>query len=326
MSLTPADTRILRDLLKWARPNASGWFRVDCPKCLERWGAEDHGQALGVNLRDGWFMCWRCRWRGDIVDLIRDVRGDDGPAWTLDLSTIARTPKRWEPPAVPKDPGQLLPKGAFYALDQPTHPLSVRALGYLRGRGFDDRIVARLRPCVTLDAPRQGEPDTRGRVIIPVSYRGAVVSWVARTWGSQVPKVLNRKQAAGENRPVWGLDDIPDGEPISLAEGIFSAACVPFGVAILGTSLGEVQMMQVLAKKPRRIYVVLDGEPQAQQFAAGISMALRQEYAGEVCRVELPAKKDPNDVGAAGMVRIFDEQSKPTTLLGDLALLGGRFR
>lgn len=320
----PADIGVarLRALLAGARaPGSSGWQRACCPVCEERHGSEDERYSLSINMDLGRYRCHRCDWAGSIRHLLQDLR--DGPEeieWTIDLSRARRSPPRWAPPAELSDPMGVLPAGYVQARPGDGGLLADRVLTYLRKRRLSDEQILRMRAGFTARPPRSGDPDARGRVILPVWAGGVVRSWVARSWGGLEPKVLNRRMDAGGVQPLWGVDEIQPGGLVVIVEGIFDAIATPCGVALLGSRLSDEELFRLLAQAPRRILVALDNEPAAQAKAARIVQAIRDVWPGPVQRIEIKGGKDPSDLGLSAMREtVSAEATRRVDVVADMA-------
>lgn len=290
---------IVLDALESARrPGKAGEYELCCPACADRIGIEDETGNLGINLVKGVFHCWRCGWSGKLSTLIKNfdelTAGHRIPK--LDLSSIVPLDWRKRPRL---DDEISLPAG--YVEVRPGDPgaFAGRVLDYLRGRGFNDLEISRLRPGYTLDEPRRGEIDARGRVILPVSRQGRAVFWQARSWGELTPKVLGPRLAEELHKPVWGLDDVPRGGVLVIAEGILSG-CAAGGAASLGAKLTESQIFEILGRFPRRIVLVYDADDAGRAGREKTATVLAAMWPGEVCLVTLPAGQDPADLLKVG--------------------------
>lgn len=315
--------RLIKDPEREPRP---GEYEVICPACEKRLGTPDTSGNLGVNVDKGVFHCWRCGWSGTLKGLGGALQeSDDCDAWTVSLPRATAQKARWAPLDYPED---VLPNG-FVEVD-PENPPSfygARVLAYLRGRGLDDKAIGRLHPGYTLDYPENGQQDCRGRVVLPIILGGRVVSYVARTLGTQTPKTLNPKLPPGLGKPLWGLDEIPLYSWLVVVEGIFDALATPRGVAVLGDRLTKEQRYRLLAKCPKLIVFLYDGDAPGKRAAYRDARAMREISSAEIKIAALPPGKDPGDYqGDLLMLRGSIELAKRWTLLTGLAALMGTVR
>jgi hypothetical protein len=173
---------------------AKGNFNIHCPLC----GAADQGHHMGINIDKGWWGCWRnAEHRGKSpVRLMVAALGK--PVWevrrmlgirdTPDPGAFdglrARLLSSAAPPQetganAPKQPSLVLPSD-FHAFD----PRRVTAAGrkfveYVQGRGFTGSAFADVAHDYSLRYAFRGP--FKDRVILPYTYRGAVVTWTGRS-------------------------------------------------------------------------------------------------------------------------------------------------
>ena len=198
---------------------------------------------------------------------------------------------------------------------------ALRVLAYLRGRGLDEPAIARLRPGYTFAAPGKGAPDLRGRAIIPLTVGGDVVFWVARALGAVEPKILNPKTPAG-GKPLWGLDDLPQGSDVTLVEGPFDAAATPFGTAMLGTALTERQVWQLRRHRPSSVMIMMDGDEPGRAAEPALVRQVSEDVGVQPTVARVPWGRDPGDLSRGGM----DVALASATVTTPLSAAIGRLR
>ncbi len=66
--MTKVDTELAANALIGARPSAGGWFRANCPYCVDETGKVDRRQSLGLKPSIAFFMCFKCGARGRLPD------------------------------------------------------------------------------------------------------------------------------------------------------------------------------------------------------------------------------------------------------------------
>ena len=273
-------------------------YILDCPMCITRIGKADEEGHLGINLSKGVFNCFRCHWGGKVEWLLAGLaRGgitlDTEPALgRLDLSQVLRTvdAKPQVELAAAKLPAGFVELGAAGS-----GWMAQRARDYLTRRGCTAEDLLRLRPGITVEPSRPGEPNCRGRVILPVVVDGATVFWVARTLGTAEPKTFNPRLGDEEVKPLWGLDDLEPGGHAVLMEGIFSALAHPCGIATFGSKLTQHQLWLLATKAPRQITFLFDSDAAGREGAAVGCELVRQNYDCELRIAQLPGPQDPGD-------------------------------
>jgi len=111
----------------------------------------------------------------------------------------------------------------------------------------------------------------------------------------------------GENKRkcVFNLHRIPTGSPIIITEGVFSAmAAGNSAVATYGKYVSDIQLRQILNKKPSVIYVALD--PDALKEATELcERILKKSPNTPVHLVNMPDGKDPSDLEHASFMQIL---------------------
>lgn len=171
-------------------PNvAKGNVNVSCPWC----GPADPSMHLGIELSKGWFGCWRdSDHRGKNV--ARLVQALIGCSWSQAITIAGQSPNRlsgfdaWAQTAfrAPTKQSRLdccagivLPK-EFKALS-PTIQSSIQNpyLQYLASRGFGPEDLDEVCTYYNLYYCPSGK--WRGRIIIPIYYKGMLVSWTGRS-------------------------------------------------------------------------------------------------------------------------------------------------
>jgi hypothetical protein len=256
------------DAVRHARATGGGWFRVNCPLCLERVGTPDRRASLGVHAESGGYRCFRCHAKGR------------APGFSGGAQGYVQAPE----PEVKVD----LPRGYTPLGDGPgaTASTTARARAYLRGRGVND---------ATVKAARIGYCEQRGpRVAVPVLDRHQRLrGWVARTIADADPRYLNARGGwAGEvlfnESALFRRTD----EPVLVMEGVFDALPYwPHAVAVLGKPTE--QQVAAIAEARRPVAVCLDGDAADEGWALAQRLTLQGVHAGAV---RLPPASDPATV------------------------------
>jgi DNA primase len=139
------------------------------------------------------------------------------------------------------------------------------------------------------------------RVIFPCHGSEGVEYFIARTIIPGVePKILHPPKDGlwpGKSEVVWGLDhvELDSKMGITVCEGVFDAAMVPNGVAILGKFVSARQVTAI-GIRAKRVNIMLDGD--ATPEAATIARRFRTVFPRlPVSIVQVPTDKDPSDLG-----------------------------
>jgi len=103
--------------------------------------------------------------------------------------------------------------------------------------------------------------DKQNRVIFPTYYNGNLEFWSGRSIKDNIvlPWLHSTSTNNIEIYPIWNLDNV-NGESISLFEGIFDAAQIFNGVALIGVKWNKIIREKILNKKYIRINVIMDND------------------------------------------------------------------
>jgi hypothetical protein len=275
------------------------WVRAQCPMCVELEGKDDYKESLGYNHWTGRYKCFKCGAWGYLPISQRVA--------LLDASDVVEVERQ-------RREVELQPATGFVALfEEPgwsagsfdwarkylRDPVSAKP----RGRGLSDEVSR----AAGLGAALTGL--LGGRVVVPVPdysdpdkpWKG----WVARAvydspgiMPYRYPKGFERRGLL-YNEPALYLDT---NDPVYIVEGCFDALSLwPDGVAVFGKH-DELQFERMLhARRP--ICVALDGDA----FTGAQQLAWDLQHRGKMAwAVQLPPKKDPDDVGKAWLRAQFD--------------------
>lgn len=258
-----------------ARPSGDGWFRANCPYCLEQTGKEDRRRSLGMKPLISFFTCFKCGARGrlqNIPDEVMLVARRTAPAPEVE---VVEPPEAYEPLADDWD-------SIFTAV-----PLS-----YVEGRGISREAIdeARVGACLS--------GGWRGRVIAPVLAvdQRTWLGYVGRDYTGRnelryrYPKGMKRGRFLYNEAAIYAVTE----EPLIFVEGIFDALPYwPDGTAGMGKpgDLHRRLLGQEVVTRP--IAVCLDGDAWEEGWALSEYLTLSGRRAGSV---RLPPGSDPNTV------------------------------
>lgn len=245
-----------------------------CPRC--------HRDKLWTNIRKGVFHCVRCGNAGLIKSLLglpvseSDLAGR-GLAYLTD-------PDAW-----------FLPKTAV-PIASPIPDFVIGGTGndiipFCQNKGIS------LRTYLEKGWGISGSPKLRGRLIIPIVEEGKTVSYVARSVDGRKPKEIS---GPNKGQYLYGIDDFPPGTDVVIVEGIFDCEAVKrayfHSVALLGSSISDIQLGKLLSTHPTAIILMLDGDDAGRQGTRKIYKKLIARTHVPIRMVVLPEGKDPDDL------------------------------
>lgn len=257
--------------------------------------------------KNGFHHCHSCGWGGDVFHLVQHVKGCTFPE-ALDF--VARGMVR----QIPED--DELPSEAYLQtfktreVTEPHRmPLGVHQVEtgtpcdmYLRKRGVGQGEV---------DLYRIQDWRWRRRVFVPLTIGGELVSWLARSYADEKPKVLFPKgDTKGTRWGVFGVDQADHGlEVANVCEGWVSALRVgqagfPNPVAICGAQMTEEQV-EILGWT-RWLILWQEGDAGGRVFVNDVKQWMGRGR--EIHVVELPEKTDPADFGPGQLKSFYDNR------------------
>lgn len=212
------------------------------------------------------------------------------PCWSCSFSVrLKRTAKRFLKAFEP---------GKKVAEDQPLmdvdiFPLSGRPVeAFLEKRGVDINVAMDNRWGMTKG----------GRLYIPIVENGNLMCWVARAVDDRQPKELS-----GPNRShfFYGRDQAADltqklPPTFILVEGIFDqihikkwAPCL----ALMGSSISDIQIGKLMALRPAKVILMLDGDEAGRKATETIAAKLGKRMNPlSIRKIWLPESKDPDQI------------------------------
>jgi len=146
----------------------------------------------------------------------------------------------------------------------------------------------------------------RSRVFVPLTRRGVLISWLARTYSGGKPKVLYPKGAA-QRWAMFGIDQVEVDSEINITEGWIDAirlqqADLPNPDALGGSLLTQEKALELSSKRPNRIVVWMDGDTAGYSMALDVVAWLGMRI--PIFVVQMPDGTDPADF-TPGEIRKF---------------------
>lgn len=263
------------------RKTSTGEVRINCPFCNDvKW-------HLYINEQKRVFHCFRCEQSGSIARLFR---------FLADGEPIPTVPRPQFLSQDEDDADIVLPEGftTNFTMTQEGR----LAWEYLLSRNLTPTQIERY----GIGYAMWGK--YRGRVIVPITHRGRVVSFVARAYVSGLtPKVLNpsAEEASPPSHYLFNLDQALFYPKVVLVEGVFDALTTGIvdgeycAVATFGKQLTNRQLAQLCEAGFKEVvfaWDTRDAVPQILTFARALLPFFRS-----VRVAFLPGEEDPNSLG-----------------------------
>lgn len=188
------------------------YIRVNCPACLDRVGKPDWNKSISVNLRTGWWKCWRCNWRNRLSGFSDDEDSDDVTDGWVDVEEAPLEPLDFDLITCPTgwSNDHNVQPGVRYAIKRGIHPVVAAdaKLGYV------------------------SKGKHRNRLAMPIYRNGELVGWQARSLSGAIPK-YQTAEGYDRNHNFYGPDKLYDF--VVLTEGPVDAISMwPYAQAALG--------------------------------------------------------------------------------------------
>jgi len=248
---------------KHCRP---GWLNMPCPFCTG-----NPGNHLGWNIEKEYFYCWRCGYHPTIKTLSK-LSG-------LSSSQIKELIKQYG--GKPRISNNILtrsPRRKAFQYPTGTGDLQINHKKYLENRNFDPNYIEKLwnikgtGPVSQLD-----NIDYKHRILAPISWNGKVVSFQTRSIGKAEPKYKacpQDRESIQHKHILYGKQELWKDTGICV-EGITDVwRFGPISFAVFGISY-RIEQVKEIAKHFKRVAVVFDDDPQAQNQADKLINELR---------------------------------------------------
>lgn len=249
---------------------SQGRLQVDCPQC-----SKDSGRfRLGLNVRGLFATCWTCGYL-QFIPTLSEILGISPDALRYVLKTLDYDRK----------PEDTLPVRGTLKLPKGTGPLLKPHKEYLKRRGFNPDKLEQFWGLKGIGVA----PHNSWRILIPIHYKGEVVSWTTRSIsdnGTRYIKAQPHEERIAATSLLFGEDHVR--HSIIVTEGSFDVMKIgPGAVALMGL-LTSASQIQRIAKYPRRM-VCLDNEPAAQKRAVKLCNTL-SAFPGNTWNIALDSK------------------------------------
>lgn len=257
--------------------NEVGHRRV-CPRCAERGLTPERGHVAALKTNaDGSEYCFRCG--------VEFRPGD------------YRVPVLVTRPVTTSATGEMeLERLDIHPLpSEPTTRVQADMVSYLNRRHISTGMI-RAWGLYYAAAGRYAN-----RVVFPCYGVNGIEFFVARSIIHGVePKILYPYRGGvwvGKSEVVWGLDRVQAGGDITVCEGVFDAAVVPNGVALLGKSVSAKQVMAI-GLRAARVNVMLDGDDAGVEASKEVARRFKVAFPRlRVSIIRVPLNEDPSSLG-----------------------------
>lgn len=238
-------------------------------------------KKLEVNFKKGKYNCFFCKEGGTVSFLAKRLKLSCVVASPIDRQRLGNS----EPEEI-KIPGYELAKEG--ALNWTTG-LSQ----YIKSRGVSLTRAYEMKWGVSSDLK------FARRLIIPIIEKGRIVCYVARSMYGEEPKeICPPSSVCNRSHFLYNLDSIEPGDSVVIVEGIFGCeAVVSRGykcVASMGSNLSDIQIGKLLAKKPRAINIMFDGDEAGRKGEAKAYLKIIGRFNSGVYMARIPDGFQPD--------------------------------
>ena len=293
-------------------------INIDCPWC----GADKH---LGIHKNRGSLNCWVCNLHEarsqlgrypTFLDLICELEGIDRRVAFGRLNDYSDkyAPEPEEETWVRPEKTDLPPFTTSF--DAPSNPFNSHlrhliqyrdwAYGYLKSRGFGVKTIQKYGLLFT---PPGSQHPSDGRIIIPVYFKGKLVSWLGRDYTDSQQRYYNNPAPLSVERMrdiFYGWDYFMESgaKKVQMVEGAFDVWRLgDAALGLLRSRLSRQQLKLLLSANVESIAIILDRDA----FGKAVNIAAdASAFFNRLKVVDLPDDRDVADRDAAeifGLIR-----------------------
>ena len=265
--------------------SSTGEYNFCCPFCAKRVRRPDTGFHLYVNPSKymhgirGWFHCHRCKARGPITRLIKQVEKVPVTRWEKfreGLMSKFCEPTEKKKVSLPEDYVEII-KGT-------------QAYDYLVSRGISDgqilsyKIGFGTKDLREVPEEERGRFAGSGRIIFPdFDADGNCVYWVARSYKGHKIKYKNPAGSNAGDR-IYNLYGAIRYQTCVVTEGVISAIAAGYnGVATYGKDVTTFQIALLANAGFRHYFIAHDGDARAEALDVAEKLARRHCSVSLVC-------------------------------------------
>jgi len=289
---------------------AANDVNIDCPFC------GDSRKHLGIHKEDGRINCWACglediKPRPTLTDLVMELVGCSKIEASMLIKgcRLGSVYSDSRPAADrPKPPDEVWVPDVLDLVGQSAQQR--RAYLYLRRRGFDHKTARKydLKICLT--------GRYSGRIIVPISHKGELVSWLGRDYtGCSSLRYKNCPSSLCKMRNkelLYNYDNVINGggDHLRVVEGVTDVWAMNDSqtVAQLTNKLSPEQIRLIVSDiRPRSLTLLPDGDPDSLMHA-NRAAELLFPVISEIRVINL-AGKDVAERGRREMLRLEEKAS-----------------
>lgn len=264
-----------------------GWINMHCPFCA---GSKNY--HLGFDVEGEYFRCWRCGWH-PVIETLHRLTGKSPVTLKKIIGSFGGSSR------VRKKVIEASVRMKAFSFPSNTNRLSKVHKEYLRKRNFDpDHLEKEWGLKSTGIISSLGESDYGNRIIIPIHWKGELVSYQGRAVSNKEPKY----KACPKDRELAHHKHILYGNPTGWkATGICVEGVTDvwrFGPAAFAVFGIEFKMEQIkeICSNFKRVVVVFDDDPQAVKQAEILVGRIRMQG---VSAFKTEIVGDPGDMDQA---------------------------
>lgn len=263
-----------------------GWVQIHCPFC----SGSSRGWDLGFCIDDGRISCWQCRGK----TLSKTIQKLLNCSWPEAKNIISEYGGNKTRPIHHENSPVQVDKRKKVDFPPGTSCLGLRHREYLLDRNFNPDLLEQV--YVLKGTGPLG--DYKFRIIAPILLDGKMVSFQGRdiTGKSELRyKACPMDLEVLHHKHTLYAIDLVEGNSVVVVEGITDAWRLgPGAVATFGTGFTS-QQANMIIKRFRKVFLMFDPEPKAQQVANELSWVLGN-VGVESFIVELESGVDPGDM------------------------------
>lgn len=260
-----------------------GWMQIPCffPDC------SDHSRHMGVNISSGTYHCWICDRKGPAEIMAAKLLN-------VNLRKAEEICKKYRNDFLPSQEQTV--KHVLKVETKGFSSLQQMHRNYLISRNFDPDYLQRKY--------KIGGFGLIGRfpyrIGIPVYYNGRLVNMTARdVTGQQKERYLSLKNEEANidiKDCIYNFDNIQSNGNILIVEGCFDAWRIGGSTcSLFGTAKSYSQILKILSKQPRNIFILFDSGEKAQKIASKLAYSF-SPFVKHVENLEIPDVKDPAEL------------------------------
>jgi|ERR1035437_3442754 DNA primase len=256
---------------------------VNCIFCSPK----DYKKKLTVNSKSGLFHCWKCNETGNFYKFNKSYgKSDIDPNLFLAGSSFSRPIK-----AIENETQVSYPDGFRFLSDSHTSIVAKPYFKYLLDRGLtmSDIDYYSIGYC-PLGKLAQ-------RVVVPVFKQEVLMSYIARSIGKELPKVLTPHSLPGSHGIkdfVFNLDRAKETKLLYIGEGVFDAIALGVhGICLFGKEATKKQLGEIINVHPKRIVCSLDGDAYKYNLRLASQLLL---HCPDVRVAKFPSDQDPSSL------------------------------